>query len=76
MRGIIRLPDEYEIEYGFMNLNQWHNVQIRLDIESSDNQFIVRQTVSYETEGDFFEVYVTEISTATEKSVSVFRDGA
>ena len=74
--SIIKIYDDYEIEYGFTNLNKWHNVQIRLDIEETNGQLTVRQTVCYETENNFFEVYVTKASTSTEKYVSVYRGGA
>lgn len=72
--GVIHMSNGYEIEFGFVNINKWHNVQIRLDVEQLDNQVLVRQTVSYETESNLFEVFVTQ-SPIVENSVSVYRGG-
>lgn len=74
IRGMIHLPGQYEVEYGFVNINNWHHIQIRLDIELRDGHFQIRQTVSYETDNDVYQVIVTE-SESTEKSASVFHEG-
>lgn len=72
IRGIIHLPEDYEIEYGFINVNNWHNIQIRIDVDRDNGQFMVKQTVSYETDDDLFEVIITEDVSET-KRISVFR---
>lgn len=74
IRGSISVYDEYNIEFGFVNTNNWHNIQIRLDIEEREGQLFVRQTVSYETDNDAFQVKVNE-ETSTNGNISVFRDG-
>ncbi|MCH5190979.1 MAG: hypothetical protein J1F23_02310 [Oscillospiraceae bacterium] len=74
IRGTIRFYDKYDIEFGFVNTNKWHNIHIRLDINDQDGQLAVRQTVSYETENNLYEVLVTEEITA-ENEISVFRGG-
>ena len=74
IRGNVSLYDGYIIEYGFINTNNWHNVHIRLDVEAIGEKLKVVQTVSYESDNDDFIVLVDE-ATATEKSVSVFRNG-
>ena len=74
IRGIIHLPEDYEIEYGFVNTNNWHNIQIRIDVNKDNGQFMVKQTVSYETDNDVFEVMVTE-GISKGKKISVFRGG-
>lgn len=74
MRGAIILSDTYNIEFGFMNTNNWHNVHIRLDIEEHDGQLTAKQTISYETDNKVFQVLVTE-NTSTGNEISVFREG-
>ena len=74
IRGTIRFSDKYDIEFGFVNTNNWHNIHIRLDIIDQDGQLTVRQTVSYETENNLYDVLVTEGTTA-ENEISVFREG-
>ena len=74
IRGIIHLSEDYEIEYGFINVNNWHNIQIRIDVDRDNGQFMVKQTVSYETDDDVFEVMITE-GTSKGKKTSVFREG-
>lgn len=72
LRGILKYG-ENEIEFGFVNTNNWHNIQIRLDISHIDGTVTVRQTVSYKTDGAY-DVFVNE-STASEKTLSVYRRG-
>lgn len=74
IRGITHLPEDYEIEYGFINVNNWHNIQIRIDVDRDNGQFMVKQTVSYETDDDVFEVLITEDVSKT-KRISVFQGG-
>lgn len=74
VRGIAHVDGKYDIEYGFINTNNWHNVQIRLDITKDGDSVIVTQTVSYETDGNVFSVLVTEAE-STETNISVYRPG-
>ena len=74
IRGTINLSDEYEIAFGFVNTNNWHNVHIRLDIEKQNGQIAVKQTITYETDNKVYQVIVTE-DTSTDNEVSVFREG-
>ena len=74
IRGTIILFDNYNIEFGFINTNNWHNIHIRLDIEKYDSQLAVKQTVSYETDNKVFQVLATE-NTSSSNKISVFRDG-
>lgn len=74
IRGAIILSDTYNIEFGFINTNNWHNVHIRLDIEEHDGQLAAKQTISYETDHNVFQVLVNE-NTTTSNKISVFREG-
>lgn len=74
IRGTIHLPNSYSIEFGFVNTNNWHNVHIRLDVDTHGGQLSVKQTVNYETDNNMYQVMVTE-STTTENQISVFREG-
>ena len=74
IRGTISLPQQYDIEFGFVNTNNWHNIHIRLDIGKQNGQLIIKQTISYETDSKVYQVTVTE-NTATENKVSVYREG-
>ena len=75
IRGIIKLKDKTEIEYGFFNTNNWHNIQIRLDIEYNGEKLAVRQVVTYFTIGIMLDVLVTEASGIKGNKISVFRNG-
>ena len=75
VRGTVVMPEGYEIEYGFFNTNNWHNIQIRLDVEMDSDGWNVRQTITYATDGDTLDILVTESSTETNKKLSVFRGG-
>ena len=72
--GIVHLSREYEIEFGFVNTNNWHNIHIRLDVNDQNGLLTVRQTVSYETDNNIYEVLENE-KTATDRKTSVFREG-
>jgi transcriptional regulator with XRE-family HTH domain len=74
IRGTISLPQQYDIEFGFVNTNNWHNVHIRLDIEKQNSQIVVNQTISYETDNKVYQVTVIE-NTITGNNVSVYREG-
>ena len=72
--GTINWSDKYDIEFGFVNINNWHNVHIRLDIEKQHGQLVVKQTITYETDNNTYQVIVTE-NTTTGNEVSVYKDG-
>ena len=72
--GTINWSDKYDIEFGFVNINNWHNVHIRLDIEKQHDQLVVKQTITYETDNNTYQVIVTE-NTTTGNEVSVYKDG-
>jgi len=74
VRGKIDFPGKYRMEYGFINTNNWHNVQIRLDITNQDGLVTVRQTITYESD-DGLSVLVDESVSNDDRYVSVFRDG-
>lgn len=74
VRGTVTLKDNTKIEYGFVNTNNWHNVQIRLDISRKQNETTVVQTISYKTDNDLF-VVITEKAVSADKKLSVFREG-
>ena len=57
-----------------INTNNWHNIHIRLDIEEQNGQLSVKQTISYETDNNTYQVIVTE-KTTTDNKLSVFREG-
>lgn len=75
IRGIIKLKDKTEIEYGFFNTNNWHNIQIRLDIEYNGEKLTIRQVVTYFTIGVVLDVLVTESSGIKGNKISVYRNG-
>ncbi len=74
LRGVIHLYGEYEIEFGFVNTNNWHNVHIRLDVDKENDQLTVKQTISYETDNNIYQVTETKKST-TDNKLSVFKEG-
>lgn len=74
IRGTIKLFDEYDIAFGFVNTNNWHNVHIRLDIENQNGHLAVKQTITYETDNKLYHVIVTK-DASTGSYVSVYRDG-
>ena len=71
----MKLPHKhtYDIEFGFVNTNNWHNIHIRLDIEEQNGRLSVRQTICYETDHNTYQVIVTE-KTTTGNTLSVFRE--
>ena len=74
LKGTLYINDTYEIEFGFINTNDWHNIQIRLDIEIQNERLIGKQTITYETDNNVYQVIVTENATSSNK-LSVFRKG-
>lgn len=74
IRGTLNFSDKYDIEFGFINTNNWHNIHIRLDIEEENGWLSVIQTISYETENNIYQIIVTE-ETTTGNDLSVFREG-
>lgn len=74
IRGTLNIYDTYNVEFGFANTNNWHNVHLRLDLEERSGQVTVRQTLCYETDNNTYQVLVTE-KTASGRKLSVFREG-
>ena len=74
IRGTINLSQKYDIEFGFVNTNNWHNIHIRLDVGEQNDQLVVKQTISYETDRKVYQVTVTE-NTTSDNKVSVYREG-
>lgn len=74
IRGTIKLFDTHNIEFGFVNTNNWYNAHIRLDIIEQNGQLIAKQTISYETDNKTYQILVTE-NTSNSKEISVFREG-
>lgn len=74
IRGTINLSDKYNIEFGFVNTNNWHNVHIRLDVEEQNGHLTVKQTITYETDNKVYQVLVSE-NTTTGNELSVYREG-
>ena len=72
IHGTIHFSDKYDIEFGFFNTNNWHNIHFRLDVNDQDGQLSVKQTISYETDNNLYQVIVTE-ETTTENAISVYR---
>lgn len=70
IQGSIKLHNEYDIDFGFTNTNNWHNIHIRLDIQKSS----VIQTITYETDNNIYSIHVTE-STVVNNKASVFIEG-
>ena len=40
IRGTLNFFDKYDIEFGFVNTNNWHNIYIRLDIKEQNGQLV------------------------------------
>ena len=74
IRGTINLSNKYDIEFGYVNTNNWHNTNIRLDIEKQSGQLVVKQTITYETDNKVYQIIVTE-NTTNSNQVSVYREG-
>lgn len=74
IRGTINLSQKYDIEFGFVNTNNWHNIHIRLDVGEQNDQLVVKQNISCESDRKVYQVTVTE-NTTTDNKVSVYREG-
>lgn len=75
LQGVLFLEDGTQIEYGLMNVNNWHNVRIRLDIEYEQDTINVRRTICYETDNDYFDVDVDEYVGLVGDFLSAYRPG-
>ena len=75
LRGVLFLEDRTQIEYGLINVNDWHNVRIRLDLEYEQDTVYVRRTICYETDNDYFAVDVEEYVGSVGGFVSAYRPG-
>ena len=75
LRGVLVLEDGTQIEYGLVNVNNWHNVRIRLDIEYEEDTLNVRRTICYETDDDYFDVDVDEYVGVVGDFLSAYRPG-
>ena len=72
--GLLTMNDGIEIKYGFINANNWHNIQIRIDISENGDSVIVRQTAVWKSDGDIIEYSYTEDAVSDGKA-DVFREG-
>lgn len=75
IRGDVTVEQGYEIEYGFINTNNWHNIQISLNIQTQEETVYVKQTVTYQTDNDVIEVLVAEKTANSDQKITVFYDG-
>lgn len=75
VQGIVKVANAYEIEYGFINTNNWHNVHIMLEFEEKGRDIYACQTISYETDGEKLEILKNESIGAEGETISVFREG-
>lgn len=71
VKGSIITLDGKEIEFGFINTNNWHNVQINISIDNDS----VSQSVIYKTDGNIIDVIETASRFDEKNKASVFRDG-
>lgn len=75
VKGIIVTPQDETIEFGFVNTNNWHNVQIIIRINTMGNARYVVQTVIYKTDDDQIAVLKTEDIIDENNIASVYREG-
>ena len=75
LRGVLFLEDRTRIEYGLLNVNNWHNIRIRLDLEYEQDMVYVRRTICYETDNDYFVVDVEEYVGSVGEFLSAYRPG-
>ena len=71
VKGSIITSDGREIEFGFINTNNWHNVQINININNAS----VFQSVVYKTDNDIINVVETDTKFDERNKASVFRNG-
>ena len=74
IKGIITTSRNEEITFGFINTNNWHNVQIHINIDLKSEPKIVTQTVVYKTDNDIVSVTDTKAVIYGNKA-DVFKDG-
>lgn len=75
VKGIIITSQNQEIEFGFINTNSWHNVQINIDIDSSGGSTVVSQKVIYRSDDSRIDVFETNTAMDSNNKASVFRAG-
>lgn len=76
VKGTITTSQNETIEFGFFNTNNWHNVQISIQITAIADKRYVIQTVTYKTDNDQIDVLETNAEINEENCASVFRKGA
>lgn len=74
VKGTIVTSDNEEIEFGFVNTNDWHNAQISIRIESVLGEKHVFQTVIYKSDNDIINIIENEAIMVNNKA-SVFKSG-
>ena len=76
IKGTITTKDNKTIEFGFINPNNWHNIQIQLSISKQNDNSLIKQTIIYKTDDDIIIVLKKDVTLkANEKSCSVFIEG-
>lgn len=75
VKGSIATLSGEEIEFGFINTNNWHNVQISINIDRKTTGVRVSQTIVYRTDKDFIVVYETKDEMGSDKKACVFHSG-
>ena len=75
VKGYITTENGEEIEFGFVNPNNWHHVQITIILNSESDGKHVLQSVVFLTDHHWIEVYETESVLDENKYASVFREG-
>lgn len=76
IKGMITTKDNKTIEFGFINPNNWHNIQIQISISKQGSKSIIKQTVVYKTDDDIIVVLKKDVTLkANEKACSVFIEG-
>ena len=71
VKGSIITSTGKKIEFGFVNSNNWHNVQINISINNNS----VCQSVVYKTDNDIIDVIETNAAFDEKNIASVFREG-
>lgn len=76
IRGKVFLYNDTEIEFGLINTNNWHMLNIIIDVEQADHYVHIQQTVTYKTDDERI-VTMEASQTVPENTgfVSVFHDG-
>ena len=71
VKGSIIMSNGKEIEFGFVNTNNWHNVQIHININNDS----VSQSVIYKTDSNLIEIIESNTKFDEKNKASVFRGG-